>query len=342
MQFGVVVPSHGAWADPGVIRAGIQAAEDLGFEAVWFGDHVVVPDYAAHLLAPRWYDPLACMLVGAGATRRIRLGSDVLVLPYRNPVVLSQLLAGADQLCGGRLILGAGVGYVSGEFAALGAPYPARGAVSDEYLRVLRLLWESDGPVSFEGRWVRLDKVHAAPPPLQSPFPVWVGGNGSAGRRRAALLGSGWHPLFPTPEEYASGRQQILALRREAGVDGPFAWSLSTAMTAVLLEGEQPAAFTGYAGQADVPAEFGYAPSPPSAPSGRLRGMGSPAEVAGDLGEYARAGVEHATLRFWIGAPDFGIDDLVEQLRRFAEQVRPLVDKEAAPAASGGDPPRAG
>jgi probable F420-dependent oxidoreductase len=325
MEFGVVIPTHGAWADPGMILGGIQAAEDLGFDTVWFGDHVVVPGYAAHLLSPRWYDPLSCMLVGAGATSRIRFGTDVLVLPYRHPVVLSQLLACADRLCGGRLTLGVGVGYVSGEFAALGVPYDTRGAMTDEYLLVLRLLWASDGAVSFTGRWVRFDDVHAAPPPLQSPFPVWVGGNGRAGRRRAALLGSGWHPLFPTPEDYGAGRDEIVAMRRAAAMEGPFAWSLSTAMVRVLREGEQPGGFSGYAGQSDIPAEFGYAPSPPQAASGRLRLVGTPAEIAADLADYAGAGVEQVTLRFSAGAEGFGVDELVDQLRRFSADVRPLV-----------------
>jgi probable F420-dependent oxidoreductase len=325
MEFGVVVPSHGAWADPGMIREAVRAAEDLGYETVWFGDHVVIPGYTVHLMSPRWYDPLSCMLVGAGATGRLRLGSDVLVAPYRHPVVLSQLLAGADQLCGGRLTLGVGVGYISGEFAALGVPYDTRGAMTDEYLHVLRLLWGSDGAVSFAGRWVSFDGVHAAPPPLQSPFPVWVGGNGRAGRRRAALLGSGWHPLFPTPEDYAIGRADIVARREAAGAREPFTFSLSTAMVRVLLDGEPQVEFGGYAGQADIPTEFGYAPSPPRHPTGRLRFVGTAVEVARDLDEYGRAGVAQVTLRFWVGEEGFGVDELVDQLRRFADHVRPLV-----------------
>src|SRR5205085_8571473 len=97
----------------------VQALEELGYHTVWFGDHVVIPDYAKHLSLPRWLEPLSCVFVGAGSTRRIRFAVDVLVLPYRDPVWLSQLLASADRLSGGRLTLGVGVGYVKGEFAAL-------------------------------------------------------------------------------------------------------------------------------------------------------------------------------------------------------------------------------
>ena len=325
MEFGVVVPSHGAWGDPGMIRAGIQAAEDLGYTTAWFGDHIVMPGYAAGLMAPNWYDPVSCMLVGAGATTRLRFGSDVIVAPYRDPIALSQLLAGADQLCGGRLTLGIGVGYVSGEFAALGAPYAERGAVTDEYIRVMKTLWESSGPVSFSGQWINFGDVHAAPPPLQTPFPVWVGGNAAAGRRRAAALGTGWHPLFPTPEAYASGREDIVARRSAAGQSEPFTWSMSTALVKVVLDGPAPAGFAGYAGQADIPEEFGYAPAPPTDAAGRLRFVGTPAEIADDIAAYAAAGVSQFTLRVWVGEEGFGVDEFIAELERFATHVRPLV-----------------
>src|SRR5438045_624206 len=97
-EFGVVIPANGEWGDKGAILDGIHAAEDLGLHTCWFGDHVVIPGYAAHLSEPRWFDSVSCMLVGAGATSRIRFGTDVLVLPYRNPVVLSRVLASGDQL----------------------------------------------------------------------------------------------------------------------------------------------------------------------------------------------------------------------------------------------------
>ena len=119
--------------------------------------------------------------------------------------------------------------------------------------------------MSFSGRWINFEEVHAAPPPRQRPFPVWVGGNGAAGRRRAAALGTGWHPLFPTPEAYASGREDIVARRsgwreRPNRSPGP----ISTALVKVVLDGHPPAGFAGYAGQADIPEEFGYAPAPPA------------------------------------------------------------------------------
>src|SRR5436853_537347 len=116
---------------------------------------------------------MTCSSSGAGARTRIRFGTDVLVLPYRNPVVLSQVLASGDQLSGGRLTLGVGVGYISGEFAAVGSPsYERRGAVTDEYLRAMRTLWDTDGPAAFSGEWVQFAAVLAEPKPAQTPVPV--------------------------------------------------------------------------------------------------------------------------------------------------------------------------
>jgi probable F420-dependent oxidoreductase len=322
MDFGIAIPTSGSWADPVLIRDAVQVTEELGFSTAWFSDHVVIPDYATELMSRDWYDPLSCMLVAAGATHRVRLGSDVLVAPYRNPVLLSQILASADQLSGGRMTLGIGVGYVSGEFAALGAPYADRGAMTDEYLQVLRVLWESDGAVSFDGRWVEFERVHARPRPWQRPLPIWVGGNGVAGRRRAALLGDGWHPLFPTPERYATNRAAIVRIRAEAGLDAPFAWSLSTARVQVLASAADAPAFAGYAGRTEIPKEFRYAPAPPADADGRPRFVGTAAQVREDVRAYEAVGVEHIVLRFWVGEEGFGFGQFAEQLELFASEVR--------------------
>ena len=329
-EFGVVIPSWGEYGDPARIREVIVAAEDLGYHTAWFGDHVVIPDYAAHISAPRWFEPLTCCIFGAGLTTTLRFGTDVLVLPYRNPVVLAKMLSTADQLCGGRLTLGAGVGYVSGEFAALSAPpYDERGAVTDEYLRVLQTLWESEGSLSFDGRYVQLDAVQFAPAPRQQPFPVWVGGNGPAAYRRAAELGTGWHPLFPTVDAYRSGRHAILRRRADAGIADPaagFTFSYSCPQTRVVVEPDAaPAHSTTYADLGEVPEEYHYAPAVPEAPDGRPRFIGTPEEVVADLRAYVAAGVDHFALRFWAGTPGVEPAQLIEQMRAFAELVVPAV-----------------
>jgi probable F420-dependent oxidoreductase len=323
VKFGVTIPTYGAWGDPGIVGDGVQAAEDLGFDTVWFGDHIVIPSYAAHLSPPNWLEALSCAFVCVGATKRIRFGVDVLVLPYRNPIWLSQLVASADQLSGGRLTIGTGVGYLKGEFDALGAPdYDQRGAVTDEYLEVLTTLWESEGPVSFAGRWVNFADIHAAPRPAQRPMPLWVGGNIRAARRRAALHGNGWHPLFPTADEYREGRADILDRRAAAEIAGDFAFSYSCPPTRLMLtDAERPVA-AGY-GTADLPDDYRYAPPFPTAPNGRARFIGTPDEMIGDISDLKSAGVEHLALRFSIGTPAEDLDHVTRQMQRFMEHVAP-------------------
>ncbi len=323
-DFGLVVPSYGPWADPSWVRDAIQRAEDLGYTTVWFGDHIVIPSYAAKLSDPFWLEPISCALVGAGATKRIRMGVDVLVLPYRHPVWLSQIVASGDRLSGGRLTLGIGVGYIQGEFAAVGAPpYQARGAVTDEYLAALRALWETEGAVEFNGKWVQFADVHAEPKPQQRPFPLWIGGNIDKARRRAALLGNGWHPLFPPPDEYRAGREEILRTRNEHGLTDSFTFSYSCPMMRVVLGKEDRPGALGYAALDEIPADYSYAPAPPRAADGRPLLVGDPDEVASDVKLLAEAGVEHLALRFSAG--DLDLAAFLDQAERFVQRVKPAL-----------------
>jgi probable F420-dependent oxidoreductase len=320
-SFGVVIPSFGAFADPDTAFALAQAAEDAGFDDIWFGDHIIVPGYAAAFTPPDWLDALTSCMVGLGATSRIRFGTDVLVAPYRNPILVAKMAASADRLSKGRLILGMGVGYLRGEFEALGAPpYAERGAVTDEYLEVMRLLWSSDGPVSYEGRYVSFSDALFGPRPVQEPMPLWVGGNAPAAFRRAARFGTGWHPLFPTPEQYAHGRREIVARRGDAGASG-FTFSFSCATTKLIAEPPATYRTNTWDEIGELPDDFSYAPPVPTAPDGRPRFVGTPDQVRSDVEEYQAAGVEHFTLRFATGAPDDRPEEMLEQLRWFAADV---------------------
>jgi len=224
LSFGVVVPAFGPLASRRAFNDAVDTIEGLGFEDVWFGDHVAVPSYAAHLTRPEWLEPLSACMLALGRTTRLRAGTDVLVLPYRDPLLVAKMAATADVLSGGRLVLGIGVGYLKGEFEALGADYGRRGSVTDQYLRVMQVLWGSAGtPVSFDTEFVRFNDVCMGPPPTTGQVPVWVGGNARGALRRAALMGDGWHPLFPTPDLYRSGRDTIVALRG-SGDQFPSAW----------------------------------------------------------------------------------------------------------------------
>ena len=324
MELGIVVPTYGDWGHATVVRDAVQAVEELGFSTAWFGDHIVVPRYAAHVSPPNWLEPLSCALVGAGATTRLRFGVDVLVLPYRDPVWLSQLVAGADQLSDGRLTLGVGVGYIRGEFAAVTrVPYEDRGRATDEHLRVLDALWQTDGPVSFEGEWTSFEDVLAEPKPAQRPFPLWVGGNGAPALRRAALLGNGWHPLFPTLDRYREGRRRILERRADAGIGAPFTFSYSSAATRV-LEVDGSGGFTaGGTTTVPPPPEYDYAPPPPMTDDGRMLLVGTPDQLVADVAALADAGVDHLVLRFSHGHAPHDLADLVDQAARFAAEVVP-------------------
>ena len=161
--FGTSMPSRGDMASPENLRTLAQRAESLGFDSVWVSDHIILPrkvdsfyPYAADGVATfqpdeDYYEPLAALNFLAGCTQKIRLGTHVLILPYRNPVVTAKMLSTLDVLSGGRVILGAGVGWMEEEFQALGLDtYKERGAVTDEYLQLYKELWTKESP-SFQG-----------------------------------------------------------------------------------------------------------------------------------------------------------------------------------------------
>jgi probable F420-dependent oxidoreductase len=330
-SFGVVLPAFGPLASLGTFNDAVDTIEGLGFDDVWFGDHVAVPSYAAHVTRPEWLEPLSACMLALGRTSLLRAGTDVLVLPYRNPLLVAKMAATADALTGGRLILGVGVGYLKGEFAALGADYGRRGPTTEHYLRAMRVLWGSAGtPVSFDSESIRFNDVCMGPSPTTGQVPVWVGGNAAAALRRAALLGDGWHPLFPTPELYRIGRDTIVALRGSA--EG-FTFSMSLAVTRVLdVGGAYAPRVWGH--HDDIPEDFGYSPPIPTTDDGRPRFIGDPDQIAADIGVYLDAGVRHFTLRFSAG-DDVSVSDYFDQMQRFANQVMDRFSKPIQPMLKG-------
>src|SRR5579884_1594762 len=120
MRIGVCIPTYDAYGDREVLRRLIVEAEALGYDSVWFGDHILVPGYAVRQTDPHWYEAMTCAIFGMGLTTRLSFGTDVLVGPYRSPMLLAKMAATASELSGGRLMLGLGVGYLKGEFDALG------------------------------------------------------------------------------------------------------------------------------------------------------------------------------------------------------------------------------
>lgn len=187
-----------------------RLAESAGFESLWAGEHVVLPDPRVRPspMEPEEpiLDPLIALATLAGETTTIRLGTGVIILPQRNPVVLAKQIASLDVLSGGRLILGLGVGYLEPELTAIGVPYRERGARTDEYLAAMRSLWYEGRP-AFDGRFVRFSGVQARPRP--GPLPVVVGGHTPAAFRRAVEQAHGWYGFWLDPDRTADCLQGL-------------------------------------------------------------------------------------------------------------------------------------
>jgi probable F420-dependent oxidoreductase len=196
MHLGVFGMGTTARVDPAVMVEIGQLAEELGYESLWVGEHVVLPEPrtpASPLAASTpMHDPLVALTFLAARTERVRLGTGILILPQRNPAVLAKELASLDVLSRGRLTFGIGVGGLAEEFAAVGVPLSARGRRADEYLDAMRTLWEMDVPV-YEGTFAHIAAVDAHPRPVQRPLPVVVGGHSPAALRRAVERGQGWY-----------------------------------------------------------------------------------------------------------------------------------------------------
>lgn len=231
MKIGLQLPVFSG--DGVAIRDFAVAAESLGYDSVWTGDHYVIP---ATIEAPYPYawrfagdlDDLfpvkafleAIALCGfvAGATERLQIGVGVFVLPMRNPVALAKELATLDVLSGGRVIAGVGAGWLAEEFHALGASYDERGARTDEWIEILRSLWSPDQPVAHDGRFHRFGPVHCEPVPVTPGGPpIWVGGHTAAALRRCARVGVGWHAIELSPADFAAASTRLDELLVDAG-----------------------------------------------------------------------------------------------------------------------------
>jgi probable F420-dependent oxidoreductase len=200
---------------PDALVASARAAEAAGFDSVWAGEHLVLPDPQAppSPLAPQEpvLDSLLALSWAAAHTSRLRLATGIIILPQRNPVVLAKEVASLDVLSAGRVVLGVGAGYLEPEFRAVGANFAERGAVTDEFLDALEHLWGDDHP-EYHGRFVDFAGVDAFPRPLQQPIPLVVGGHSPPAYRRAVERAHGWYGFALDPDHVAT----CLAGLREA------------------------------------------------------------------------------------------------------------------------------
>jgi probable F420-dependent oxidoreductase len=197
MKYGLFSMNMDACSEPKGAARIARVAEDAGFESLWAGEHVVLPDprIPPSPMNPEdpILDPVIALTFLAAHTRRVRLGTGIIILPQRNPLVLAKELASLDILSGGRLIFGVGAGYLEPEFRALGASFTDRGPRTVEYLRAMISIWDEPKP-AYAGRFVAFEGVQAHPRPVQRPHPpIVMGGHSPPAFRRAVEQANGWY-----------------------------------------------------------------------------------------------------------------------------------------------------
>jgi probable F420-dependent oxidoreductase len=215
-------------------------AEDLGFESVWVPEHLVFPahivsryPYTADGVAPinpstPLLDPLILLTNVAARTSRIRLGTNIYILPLRHPIESARMAMTVDILSNGRLSFGVGAGWLAEEFAAIGVDFETRAGRLRECVRAIKLLWTESEP-QFHGRYVSFDAVKFEPKPVQKPHPpILFGGESAAALKRAAALGDGWYGVGHSPETAAGQVRKLRAHLTEAARAGaPFEITVS-------------------------------------------------------------------------------------------------------------------
>jgi len=216
MKFGMHLPQAGPAASATAIRAVAKQAEDLGFADVWVSDHLAVPKDAAYPPSAYMLDPLVALTWAAATTERVGLGTTVLVLPLRPPVLLAKMLGSLDVMSEGRVIVGAAGGWLKEEFDALGVPFEERGVRTDETIDIMRRCWTEDPINAFAPKTgAKLVDMRAKPQPA-GKIPIWIGGHSEPAFRRAVETGDGWHGAFQSPKKTAPMTERLRRDRPEA------------------------------------------------------------------------------------------------------------------------------
>src|SRR5262245_15299102 len=304
MKIGICVPHYGRPIETERIYQLVLRAEEIGLDSVWVTDHVTVPRDTGLIYRDDMLDPLAVLPWLAGVTERIALGTSVVVLPYRSPLPVAKLLASVDVLSGGRLIVGAAVGWLEGEFEALGVPFRERASRADEALELFQALWTEEYPEIHTARH-RLAGLKASPMPLQKPRPpLLIGGSTQAAFQRVARLGDGWHASSVNPTGFPAGALAVTNYWKEAGRPGAPELTLRAP---ILIEGvHRPAVDPALLGARHV-----------------LRG--SVANVLRELRAYQTAGCSHVALEVSYST----FPAIFETLDLVVEEIRPALEQRA-------------
>ena len=219
MKIGVTIPNNWGVQDPQQVLEFGPLAENLGYDSIWVMDHLFNTGYIRERLEDKpYYHPMSTLSYLAATTSKVTLGTSVLVLPYHSPVELAKYAATLDQISGGRVTLGVGVGAMTEEFKALGISTRERGSLTNECIDIMKELWSSHLPKYQSKRWDFSD-LYFSPKPAQDSIPIWVGGSSPGAIKRTALRGDGWHPTGISAESYALTKREIIEAATAAGRD---------------------------------------------------------------------------------------------------------------------------
>jgi probable F420-dependent oxidoreductase len=319
MEFGFNVPNSGGLANPGDIATIAHRGEELGYTILAIPDHIVFPrsissrypysadgafSFAANFEGD-FLEPLALMAHLAAISKKARILTSVLVVPYRDPILTAKLVSTIDVLSGGRITLGCGAGWMEEEFVAVNAPpFKERGKVTDEYIAAFRELWSAENP-SFKGEYTEFSDIFFAPKPVQKPHPpIWIGGESMPAIRRTARLGDAWYPIGCNPHhpldtiaKYSAGLDKLKAEAEKIDRDPA---SIDLAFWAVWYGGDTPTML-----------ESGE----------RMVLTGNAQDIAGDIKAFEELGVRHILFNF-LGA---SLQESLDNMEGFAADVMPLV-----------------
>jgi probable F420-dependent oxidoreductase len=298
MKAGLNLLNFASWANPRVLQKLVEGTEELGYHFLMISDHVAVtPDVAARYPAP-FYDPFITLAWLSGITKKLELGTSVIIIPYRHPLQIAKMGTNIDQLSGGRFIFGAGIGWAQQEFTALGIPFRERGALTDEYLKIIRDFWRKD-VISHKGNSIKFEGVHTGPRPLRSPHPpIWIGGMSEAALRRALRFGDAWHPLQFRMEWLKN--EGLPRLQKLAKAEGTRLPALCPRIMMTITEKPLPE-------------------------EQRLAGEGTIEQIQKDLQELESIGAEYVLLDTYKGKPDF-MPDPEAILRNLGALSREVLD----------------
>ena len=310
MKIGISVPRT---PNPTAMKHFAKRTEELGFESILLGDHVVLPtggtnqypytaagSFSSAPDAP-FLETMTLLGFLAACTDTIKLGSTVIILPYRNPVVQAKMFASLDVLSEGRIICGVGVGWLEKEFEILGVPYAERGPMSDEFIEIFKVLWTEEFP-EYKGKYYQLDGIRFYPKPVQKPhIPIWVGGHTKAALRRTAKYGDCWHTTRQTPD-FVAGHLPYLRDRIEKA---------EREISSVSISLKRSVHFTDIGIQE----------------AGNIRSNGAliagTQEIIDDVYACCEIGIDQLTYDFRTNS----LDDSIRVMEHLADRVLPVADR---------------